>query len=194
MKRHERRIVLEDTEIVDLFFARDEAAIDNCRVKFGALLQRLSFNILGIDEDAEECVSDTYIKAWDSIPPQKPVSLTAYLCRIARNLSINKFREKKAQKRGGGKDMLLSELCDCVPDPSGVEQELDSKELGALINGFLTSLDEDDRNLFLRRYFFAESLNVLAFECGMTPKQLASRMFLLRRKLRTQLEKEGVSI
>lgn len=185
---------MEDTQIVDLFFARDEAAIDNCRVNFGAMLQRISFNILEINEDAEECVNDTYEKAWDSIPPQKPVSLGAYLAVIVRNLSINRLRKRKAKKRGGQMTLLLGELSDCVPDPNGVEQVLDEKELSCFINSFLAELDEDDRNLFLKRYFFGDSLNVLAFECGMTPKKLASRMFLLRKKLRTSLQKEGISV
>lgn len=179
---------MEDVTIVQMYWDRDEAAIEESHRRYGGVLTGIAYNILHSREDSEECVNDTYHRAWESIPPQKPVRLLAYLGRITRNLSINRWQENHAQKRGGG--MLLTELSDCIPSTHSVEEETDTRILAAVIGEWLCSLPQDDRALFLRRYWFCDSLEVLADECGTTPNKLAGRLFRLRQKLKTTLEKE----
>lgn len=183
---------MEDAQIIALYWERNEAAITESHQKFGEMLQRISFGILENQEDSEECVNDTYQKAWDSIPPQQPLKLAAYLGRITRNLSINRWHEGRARKRGGG--MLLHELSDCIPSPACVETEVEDAFLSEVIGQWLRSLPRDDRVLFLRRYWFGNSLEDLASVCGTTPGKLAGRMFRLRKKLKSTLEKEEIGL
>ncbi|RUS46526.1 RNA polymerase sigma factor [Cohnella sp. AR92] len=185
---------MEDTRIIDMYWSRNEAAIRESSTKYGRMLKRISFNILSNDGDSEECVNDTYGKAWDSMPPQKPNSLAAYLGRIARNLSINRWHANHARKRGCGADALISELSDCIPSPLSTEEETEARALSETISRWLNSLPQDDRVLFLRRYWFGDSLNSLAAECATTPNKLAGRIYRLRHKLRSALEKEGVTL
>lgn len=183
---------MEDRRIIEYYWSRNEAAIRETDKKYGRMLHGIAWNILTNTEDSEECVSDTYLKAWNSIPPEKPVSLPAYLGRIARNLAINRWHKNRSQKRYNGAEMLLSELSDCVPDSSNVETE--ANEISEVISKWLYTLPQDDRVLFLRRYWYGDSLKELAGKCGTTQNKLAGRMYRLRHDLRTALEKEGVSI
>lgn len=185
---------MDDIQIIELYWNRNEKAISESNTKYGPLLKRIAFNILANNEDSEECVNDTYAKAWTSIPPQKPNSLAAYLGRIIRNLSINRWHENHAQKRGNGAELLLSELSDCIPSSSSVESETDVTTLSDMINKWLSSLPQDDRVLFLRRYWFGDSLNSLATECSTSPNRISGRIYRLRQKLKNVLEKEGISI
>lgn len=185
---------MEDSAIIELYWARDEAAITHTDRKFGPFCRRLAFNILSDREDSEECVNDTWHRAWDTMPPQRPDSLRAYLGRIVRNLSISRLRQRTAQKRGGGLDIMLSELEDCLPSSVGVEQTLEARELSEQINRWLRSLPQDDRVLFIRRYWYGETVNELAREWDLLPNQLAKRMLRLRLSLKTHLEREGVRI
>lgn len=184
---------MEDVQIVDLYWARNQAAIRESDAKYGQMLKGISFSVVQNHEDSDECVNDTYLKAWATIPPQKPASLAAYLGRITRNISINRWYESRTQKRGGI-NALITELSDCIPSSSSVEKEMEAGELSALITEWLYSLVQDDRVLFLRRYWFGQSLKSLAEECATTPNKLAGRMYRLREKLRSALEKEGVSL
>lgn len=183
---------MEDWEIIALYWRRDEAAIRESDRKFGRMLRRIAWNILISREDSEECVNDTYGKAWDAMPPDKPGFLSAYLGRLIRNVSINRWQANHAKKRGGGADVLLSELSDCIPAAHTVEQTIEAKALADIISRWLYTLTQDDRVLFLRRYWFGDSLTALAFEHATMPAKLAGRLYRLRQKLKGALEQEGV--
>ena len=184
---------VEDTQIIELYWNRNQQAVSESSIKYGAMLARISFGILHSNEDSEECVNDTYLKAWDSIPPQKPGSLPAYLGRIVRNISINRWHENHTTKRSGA-TVMLSELSECIPSADSVQDEVEADELAAVIIIWLNSLSQDDRVLFLKRYWYSESLNSLADECATTPNKLAGRMYRLRAKLKKTLEMEGISL
>ncbi len=183
---------MNDRQIIALFWDRDEAAIQNSDLKYGKTLRQISFNILSSREDSEECVNDTYVKAWNTIPPEHPVKLFAWLGRITRNLSLNRFYESHAKKRGGQAAVLLSELSDCIPAGQTVEDEIDGKFLTETIVRWLNSLSEEERLLFLRRYWFGDNLKTLAKIFKTEPNKLAGRMFRLRKSLKNTLEREGI--
>lgn len=183
---------MEDSQIIKLYWSRDEAAPQETNTKYGRMLNAISYNILSNHEDCEECLNDTYCKAWNAMPPKKPNSLAAYLGRIVRNLSINRWHEHRAQKRYNGAELMLSELSDCVPSTNNVENSIETKELSEVISNWLCKLTLDDRVLFLRRYWFGDSVNKLAEECGTTPNKLAGRMYRLRQSLKNSLEREDI--
>ncbi len=183
---------MDDTQIIDLYFARDEQAIAETEQKYGRFCWRIAMNVLDVWEDAEECVSDTYLSAWKQIPPAIPQSLKAFLGRIVRNLSISRFRAMRAKKRYNGMEVLLSELGDCVPSDRNVEQAVEAKELSGYISDWLDSLSAEDCALFVRRYWFGDPVQELAKRCGITAAQMAQRMLRLRKGLRTALEEKGV--
>ncbi len=185
---------MTDNEIIELYWQRDERAISETDTKYGEFCRSLSYNILHVREDAEECVNDTYHKAWTNIPPQRPEHFRAWLGRIVRNISFNLWHKNSAQKRGGGMEVLLGELEDCVPSMFDVEREADDKEIGAVISGWLRTLPETDRHCFVLRYWNGEPLNSIANRFFMSEKKLAQRMFRLRGELRTRLENEGISL
>lgn len=185
---------MEDSAIIELYWARDEGAITQTDAKYGAFCRRLAYNVLTNIEDSEECVNDTWHRAWDTMPPKRPDSLRAYLGRIVRNLSISRLRQRTAQKRGGGLEVMLSELDDCLPAPNGVEQEAEAQELAGVISAWLRSLNADDRAVFLRRYWYGDSVIDLAREWGCGANQMAKRMLRLRRALKARLEQEGRSL
>ncbi|MBQ9534635.1 MAG: RNA polymerase sigma factor [Clostridia bacterium] len=185
---------MDDAQIIELYWQRDERAVSESRAKYGGLLMRIAVNILQNAEDGEDCVSDTYVRAWDTMPPQRPSSLAAYLGRITRNLSINRWHAARTQKRGGGAELLLSELEECAPARATVEQELERSELTSAIDRWLRSLPRTERALFLRRYWYGDGVSALAEECGVTPRALAGRLYRLRQKLRRALEKEEIFI
>lgn len=185
---------MDDTQIVDLYFARDEQAIAETEQKYGRFCWRIAMNVLDVWEDAEECVSDTWLSAWKQIPPTIPQSLKAFLGRIVRNLSISRFRAMRAKKRYNGMEVLLSELGDCVPSDQNVEQTVEAKELSGYISDWLDSLPAEDCALFVRRYWFGDPVQELAEKCGITAAQMAQRMLRLRKGLRTALEEKGVAL
>lgn len=185
---------MDDTQIIDLYWQRDEAAISETSKKYGVFCHSIAKNILTLHEDAEECVNDTYYQAWISIPPERPQIFRAWLGKVVRNIAINLWNKKHTQKRYAGMELLLSELEDCIPSPATVECELDELELTDFLNTWLASLSRDDRVLFLRRYWNGEAIKDLAKVYGVPPKKLAKRMYLLRQELKCSLEKEGYSI
>lgn len=185
---------MDDTGIIALYWDRDEQAIAETDKKYGGACQRIALNILSSPEDAEECVSDTYHAAWNRMPPERPAYLMAWLGRIVRNLSISRFRANQAQKRCQGLQVLLSELEDCLPSPQDVETAMDRKLLGEIISRWLDGLPKTDRVLFLRRYWYGDSVQELARLLGCSPSQMAQRMLRLRRLLRAVLEQEGVHL
>lgn len=185
---------MEDQHIIRLYFDRDQEAIRQTDRKYGGQCRRTARNILTVPEDAEECVNDTYLAAWNTIPPERPRTLGAYLGRIVRNLSISRYRINRAQKRYAGMEALLSELEECVPGRENVEVELERRELGKLLSCWLDALPREERDLFLRRYWYGEAVQDLAREAGLTPNQASQRLFRLRGMLRSLLESEGVDL
>jgi len=185
---------MEDVQIIDLYWQRDESAITETDNKYGRFCQKLAMNILHSFEDSEECVSDTYGKCWDTMPPQRPMSLRAYLGTIIRNLSISRYRASHAQKRFGGAEVLLSELNDCVPAPDSVQRTVEAGELSELIGRWLRGLSREDQALFVRRYWGGDAVKDLAAELGVRPNALTKRLLRLREDLRCSLEREGVAV
>ena len=183
---------MDDFSIIQLYHRRDEAAIRESERKYGPLCRSIARNILTIREDAEECVNDTWHAAWNRMPPARPPALGAFLGRITRNLSISRWRRDHAQKRYQGMEVLLSELEDCVPAASSVEGYMEQKQLSSAISAWLDTLEEPDRSLFIRRYWYGERVQALAAERGERPNALSQRLLRLRKGLKTFLETEGV--
>ena len=183
---------MEDREIVQLYWDRDERAIGESDRKYGALCRGVALRVLESIEDSEECVSDTWLRSWNTIPPQRPNLLGAFLARITRNLALDRWRAARAERRGGGETALaLEELEDCVSGLS-LEDEVERRELVRALTGFLRSLPEGDRNLFLRRYWAVETLEKLAKEEGQSVSALHRRLRKLRAALADWLRKEGI--
>jgi len=189
-------MALDDKAIVDLFFSRDETAVSCAKEKFGGRLYKTAFNILHSKEDAEECVSDTLMKAWTSIPPTRPDMLGAYLAKITRNLCLNKYNANRAAKRGGGEYAIaLGELEDTLTKPADrPEAAHEAKTITAAINVFLTTLNKPARVAFVLRYFHGDSVADICQRFDMSESKVKSMLFRTRNKLRKHLEKEGVSI
>ena len=185
---------MEDSKIISLFFERSEQAIEELDRKHGPAVKRTAANILKDRLDVEECVSDTYLRTWNSIPPQAPNPLASYVCRIAHNLAIDRYHTNTAEKRNGKYDLVLDEIEECIPSGMSVETELEAKELGASINRFLSSLSKEDRFLFVRRYWYADSVSDLAAMTHGSPNRISVRLFRLREKLRNTLMKEGLLV
>ncbi len=183
---------MEDSRIIDLYWQRDEDAIPQTQQKYGAFCTAVAMNVLGDRQDAEECVNDTWLHAWNAIPPQRPRMLRPFLGRITRNLAINLWQKNHAQKRYAGMELLLDELADCVPSSQTVELHLEAEALGDLISAWLRTLPAGDRRLFLRRYWNGESLQDLAKESNEAPERLAQRTYRLRQSLRAELERNGI--
>ena len=179
-----------DAAIIDLYWQRSEQAIRLTHLHYGGLCTRVAQNILENPADAEECVNDTYLKVWNSIPPERPRSLQAFLVRITRNLALDRFRTKRRQKRDGEFTVMLSELGDCIPAP----EERDATELLGHIKAFLRDADETDRKLFVGRYFHAYEVNRMADAYGLTPNAASLRLYKTREKLRVYLQERGYSV
>lgn len=185
---------MEDSQIIDLYNLRNERAIEESARKYGRMLHSIAYNILLSNSDSEEVVNDSYNKAWNSIPPHKPNYLGAYLGRISRNLSINLWHKKRAAKRYDGLELVLSELEDCIPSRQNLEDKMEGKEISRAIDSWLEGLEKDDRLLFLKRYWFNQSLKDLAKESSSTANILAGRLYRLRESLRKFLEREEIFI
>ena len=183
---------MEDSAIVRLYWDRDQRAIPASEEKYGGRCRGVSYGILSSREDAEECVNDTWHRAWDTMPPQRPGCLRAYLCRIARGLSIDRWRARRAEKRGCGLESLVLELEDCVPAAPSAEAAWEAKETAAAIDRWLDGLDRGDRVLFVRRYWYGDRVDELAARLGKSPNTTAQRLRRLRAGLRRALEREGV--
>ena len=185
---------MEDTAIIDLYWARDEGAITASDAKYGGLCRGLSLDILDSREDAEECVNDTWRRAWDTMPPQRPGSLRAYLAKITRNLSIDRWRVRRAEKRGSGLETLLTELDDCLPAAPSAEEVTEAKETAQAIDRWLDTLSPADRTAFLRRYWYGQPVSQVAAQAGCSPNSMTKRLGRLRDGLRRALEQEGIVV
>lgn len=184
---------MEDYMIVDLYWARSENAIRQTELKYGRMLTSISASLVPTREDAEECVSDTYMVAWDSMPDERPTYLGAFLSKIVRRISISKYRSMRAEKRGGH-DILIDELSECIPSQSDVEREYDNEHLSDVLNRFLLSLDEEKRIIFVRRYFYSESISQIANRYGMTEGKVKTVLFRSRNALKKVLTEEGIAL
>ena len=184
---------LEDSTIISLFFERSEQAVAELDRKYGAAVKKTAANILQDRQDAEECVNDTWLRVWNSIPPQKPNPLVSYVCKIARNLALDRYRSNKAEKRNGNLDLVLDEMEECIPSNWNLETEVEARELTEAINRFLAGLPADDRCLFVRRYWYGDSVADLAALTKGSANRISVRLFRIREKLRKTLEKEGFS-
>ena len=185
---------MDDLAIVELYHQRDEQAITESDKKYGAFCLSIALRLLVLREDAEECVNDTWHAAWNRMPPDWPQVLGAFLGRITRNLSISRWRQNHARKRYDGIEVLLSELEDCVPAPDTVEKELDREQLAQSISTWLDNLTEENRRLFIRRYWYGDPVKELAMERDERANSLSQQLLRLRKDLRTFLESEGVKL
>ena len=184
---------MEDSKIVELYWAKNENAIKETDQKYGAYCFAIAENILHNKEDSEECVNDTWLKAWNTMPPQKPAKLQMFLAKITRNLSFNRFHARSAEKRGGGEIVfVLDELAECLAGESGAAGEYEARELGRCVRRFVRSLPERDGNIFVRRYFFTDSVAQIAGKYGLTENNVMVILSRTRTKLRTYLIKEGL--
>ncbi len=184
---------MEDSEIVDLYWARKERAISESHIKYGRMLHSISFSLVPREGDADECLNDTYLAAWNSMPEQRPKYLGAYLSKIIRRLSVDRFRAAHAAKRNGI-EVMIDELCECIPDSSDPLQELDNRELSDALNRFLRSLDGEKRYIFVRRYFYSDSLEDIALQLSVSTAKVKSILFRTRASLRSFLEKEDIPV
>lgn len=184
---------MTDEKIIELFWQRDESAVNETALKYGGYCRVVAGNILPSSEDCEECLNDTWLHAWHSIPPQRPKNLKMFLARIARNLAFDRFRKQTAAKRGGGETaLILEELSECISSGNSVENTVLSKEIGVAINKFLGTLSERDRNVFIRRYFFAESTDTIATKYALTANNIMVILTRTRKKLKEYLTGEGL--
>ena len=181
---------MEDRQIIELYWKRAEEAIRETSIKYGRLCQYIAQNILSSPEDSEECVNDTWLKAWNAMPEDRPGLLAQYLGKITRNLALSRWRANRTEKRGGGElPLVLDELADCVSSADTL-QAVEAGELAEAVNQFLHALPERECNLFLRRYWFAEPTAEIARRYGMRENTVRTILFRSRKKLQSYLEKE----
>lgn len=183
---------LKDQEIIALFFERSEQAIAELMLKYAAAIKKVASNILRDAQDVEECCSDTYLLVWNRIPPTVPQHLGAYCCRIARNLSLKRLESNTAEKRNTYYDVALDELEESIPALTSVESAFEAKELTRYLNQFLTGRSREERYLFLRRYWFGDSVQEIAQALQISPHAATLRLSRLRQALKKFLKKEGM--
>lgn len=183
---------MTDEQIIDLFWKRKETAIGEIQAKYGAYCFRVADNILKNREDSEECVNDTWLRVWNAIPPAYPKVLRMFLAKITRNLSFNRYQAKHRIKRGGGElEMVLEELEECLTDGFCLEEQVLARELGERINRFVRELPERNGNVFVRRYFYTETIEEIAERYGLTENHVAVILSRTRKALKAYLEREG---
>ena len=186
---------MDDSKIVDLYWARSDSAIAETAKKFGAYCRTIAYNVLQNPEDSDECVNDTYMRAWNSMPDKRPSALAPYLGRITRNLALSRVTDKNRLKRGGGEVALaLDELDECIAAKGGVEAAFDEKELSHAIDTFLRTLPERECSIFLRRYWYVDSVQDIAARYALRENTAKSILFRTREKLRRYLAGEGILV
>ena len=184
---------MEDGAIIDLFWAREERALQETETKYGGLCRSIAFNILQSREDSEECVNDTWLAAWNSMPVNRPERLNAYLAKITRNFALAKVVKRSAKKRGGGElELALEELDDCVPSDYCLEKEVEDRALAESINTFVDLLPEEEQLIFISRYWFFASEREIAEKQGCSRSRISAMLKRSRDKLKTYLLQEGL--
>ncbi len=184
---------MEDRAIIELYFSRDQRAISETSKKYGKLCHKIAKRITSDDHDAEECVNDTYFGVWNAIPPQRPENFVAFIAKIARNLAIGKLKYRMAAKRNSDSVVSLNELEEIIPDTSHFD-EFEDREVGRWISDFLRKEDEIVRKIFIRKYWYFDSISELSFEYGFSETKVKSLLFRTRNKLREYLEERGVTV
>lgn len=183
---------MEDGKILDLYFSRDQRALDETQKKYGSYCYSVANGILQCQEDAEETVNDTWLRAWDAIPPQRPSFLRLFLGKITRNLAFTRWRNRNAVRRGGGEvELVLEELADCIPGRESVDDALNARELAGAIRAFLDTIGDREQDIFLRRYFYAEPTAAIGARYGMKSDNVLRILSRVRGKLKEYLSKEG---
>lgn len=186
---------MDDHSIVQLYWDRDDRAITATSQKYGKYCTSIAKNILGNSEDAEECVNDTYLNAWNAMPTHWPEQLATFLGKITRNLSFNRYKHNHAEKRGSGEvAVILDELMDCVSDTDTIEQEIDRKESLEAVNGFIQQLPKDRRTIFVRRYWYADAVAKIAQDRGMRQGTVSKILERTRKRLRVYLSERGFEL
>lgn len=186
---------MDDGQIIDLYWARSETAIWETANKYSKYCHAIAYNILYNNEDAEECVNDTYLRAWGGMPPQRPNRLSTYLGKITRNLSLNKYEKYTAEKRGFGQvPLVLEELQNCIPAASSVEQTIEDEALAGILNSFLADLPADTRKIFMRRYWYLSPIKEIAADYGFSESKVKMTLFRARNELKQILEKGGIAL
>lgn len=185
---------MEDSRIIELFFERSEQAIIELSDKYGAVCSKIAFHILNNKQDTEECVNDAYLGVWNTVPPQKPDPLLSFVCRVVRNLSVKRYHANTAAKRNSIYDAALDELENCFPSSASVEDAFNAKETARVIDGFLATLSQENRVLFVRRYWHSDSIDDLARLFQTNAHNISVRLSRIREKLKKHLIKEGVSL
>ncbi len=186
---------MEDLQMIDMLFARDENALAAMKEKYGGYCAKIAVNILGSAQDAEECVNDAYAKMWASIPPQKPYDLKTFLGRTVRNLALDRYEAARAKKRGGGQtEAVLEELAQCLPSECDTEREVDMRHLQGLLNEFLGSLKKQDAQFFVLRYWYLYMIKDIAQRYSVSESRVKMSLLRSRGRLKEFLEKEGFDI
>lgn len=186
---------MDDKDIVALYFDRNERAIDETKAMYGHYCRSIAYNILRDLRDAEECENDTYLSAWSCIPPHKPQVLRTFLGRITRNLSLKKYRDKTADKRGNGETAVaIDELFECIPSATSLYDKMEAKELAQIIDSFLRSVSEEQRNVFILRYWYFHSVNEICEQFGYSRSKVKMLLLRTRNKLAERLKEEGVTL
>ncbi len=185
---------MQDEQIIDLYWKRSEEAIRETSVKYGRYCSTIAWNILYSQEDSEECVNDTWLNAWNAMPPQRPGFLKAFLGKITRNLALNRYEMRHAEKRGGGETpLVLDELAECVGDGSAGSPE-DALVLTACLNRFLSGMKPEDRKIFVQRYWYVRSVKEIAADLQLGESKVKMTLLRQREKLKKALEEEGVAV
>lgn len=186
---------MEDSAIIQMYWERNDEAIRVTSEKYGRYCRTIAKNILSRDEDAEECLNDTYLSAWNAMPEHWPEQLATFLGKLTRNLAFNRYKHDRARKRGGGEIVLvLEELADCVSDTDSVEQAIDRKELISAINTFVNDLSAEKRTMFVRRYWYADSVSQIAKGCGVMQGTVSKTLERIRKQLRIYLTERGFTL
>lgn len=185
---------MDDSQIIELFFERSEKAISELSAKYGGMCMTIATNVLNNHQDAEECVNDTYLGVWDTIPSQKPDSLLAYVCRIVRNISVSRYRYNSSKKRNSIYDVCVSELEDYIFSNETAEDRFEAAELSRFIDEFLDTLDSTNRMLFVRRYWYLDSFNTLARMSKLSIGAVKTRLSRMRDMLKNFLESRGIDV
>ena len=184
--------MIDDEKIIEMLFVRSEQGIRELDVKYGKICHNLSYNIVNSRQDAEECVNDAYLGVWNTIPPTRPNPLLSYTAKIVRNLSLKSYWRKEADKRSGQYTIALQEIESCIADPKAVEDEIEARELARIIGTFLDTLTVENRVIFMRRYWFADSYKDIAEFVGLSEKNVSVRLTRIREKMKQYLVGKGV--
>lgn len=183
---------MEDQRIIEALYERSEDAIRLLDEQFGKLCKRIAFRVLNNEQDAEECVNDTFLAVWNKIPPENPKPLSSYICKICKNIAIKRYHANTAKKRDSHYDLVLEELEECLTGCESVEGELIAKELAQAVNDFLSKLTKTDRIIFMKRYWFLETISGIADDMGKSKNYIAVHLYRSRKKLNIYLKTKGL--